>query len=242
MNEQQLTVIAETPQYLVVDKPVGLPTVPLKKQVDGSDTLLSRIAKEYPEVLSLGRNAWEGGIIHRLDTLTRGLVLVARTPECFDLLRREQESGMIVKEYLAQSSRNQKPPIGFPDYPYEDVTGGDVVAIGSLFRPFGEKRREVRPVSNDCPSSWKAKSTGVWYLTKVKQIGKEGDTHRFLCQLSIGFRHQVRAHLAWAGWALDGDANYRGISGKPFGLTAVTLRFPDPSSGKNVCYMLKETV
>lgn len=239
MDQSTLHIIAETPHYLVVDKPAGLPTVPLKSRKD-EDTLLSRVAKEYPEVMSFGKNGWEGGILHRLDTPTNGLVLVARDEQAYDRLRQEQDAGMITKEYLAVSSRNRTAlPIGFPIYPYEDVTTGKTIAIGSLFRPFGENRREVRPVREDDSSSLRGKSTGVWYLTKVKQIGCEGEAHRFLCQLTAGFRHQVRVHLAWAGWPLDGDANYRGLPGRPFGLTAVSLAFSDPETGRDVCYRLE---
>ncbi|MFA7168381.1 MAG: pseudouridine synthase, partial [Sphaerochaetaceae bacterium] len=75
---ENYSIVAESRDWLVADKPSGLPTVPLKSDAPEKDTLLSRVAKEYPEILDIGRNPWEGGVIHRLDTLTSGLVLIAR--------------------------------------------------------------------------------------------------------------------------------------------------------------------
>ena len=232
--------VAETPHYLVVFKPSGLATVPLKSDGPDKDTLLSRVAKQYSEVVTLGRNGWEGGVLHRLDTNTCGLVVIARTQEAFSSLRSQQEAGLVIKQYLAVSSLNRTDlGVGFPVYPYGDVLKEQEVVIGSLFRPFGDNHREVRPVTNDCPRNWKDKSSGSWYLTRVRHLEKKGEEHRFLCTLNIGFRHQVRVHMAWSGWPLDGDELYFGLGGKSFGLTAISVQFTDPGTGKPVKYEMK---
>jgi 23S rRNA pseudouridine1911/1915/1917 synthase len=231
---EQIKVIAERNDWLVVDKPSGLPTVPLKSDRPEKDTLLSRLGEAYPEVLSVGRNPWEGGVLHRLDTPTSGLVLVARTQRAFDDLWEEQRHDEIVKTYLAVSSKRLSPlPVGFVPFPFGDITLGRTV-IRSLFRPFGEKGRVVRPVAEDSPSALRGKSTGIWYETEVEFLGKDGTTCRFSCVITQGFRHQIRCHMAWAGYPLDGDVTYRGLPEKPFGLTAQELQFIDPETGKRV--------
>jgi len=237
---ETLHIIAETRDYLVVDKPSGLPTVPLKSDKSGKDTLLSRIAQQYPEVLKIGANQWEGGVLHRLDNQTNGLVLVARNQDTFNDLMDQQEHRGIEKVYLAVSSRHlQQVQIGFPPFPFGDITKKRVV-ITSLFRPFGEKGREVRPVSEESPSSWRGKSTGVWYETEVTFRDEHEGAKRFWCTIAIGFRHQIRCHMEWAGYPLDGDTAYHGMSGKPFGLTAMGISFVNPANGKKVRYQLEE--
>lgn len=231
--------VAVTPYYLVVDKPSGLPTVPLKKDPPEKDTLLGRVARKYPEVLKFGKNGWEGGVLHRLDTPTRGLVLIARDQNSYAVLRKEQEEGAFLKSYLAKSSLHRdNPGVGYPEYGSGDVTSGEEVVIASWFRPYGQKGTVVRPVSKNSPKPWKSKTTGSWYETRVKQIGVEGDTHLFACALSTGFRHQIRCHLAWAGWPLDGDESYHGLKGGNLALEAVGLSFYDPVSKKAVSYSL----
>ncbi len=239
MERMNLHIIAETPYYLVVDKPSGLPTVPLKKDPPTKETLLSLLAQQYPSILKFGKNPWEGGVLHRLDTLTRGLVLVAKDQNSYAMLQKQQDSGIIVKDYLAVSSmRRNQLPVGFSSFPYGDITDGDEHVIGSWFRAFGQKGTVVRPVGKDDPKPWKSKSTGTWYETRVKLIDQGKGSFSFACQIVQGFRHQIRCHLAWAGFPLDGDESYRGMKDKPFGLSAVALSFQDPVSGKDVHYTL----
>ncbi len=233
-------IIAQTPYYLVVDKPSGLPSVPLKKDPETKDTLLGRLRQTYPEIMRFGKNPWEGGMLHRLDTLTRGLVLVARDQNSYAMLCKQQEAGLVVKDYLAVSSvKRGQLPVGFPPFPYGDIADGQEHLVGSWFRAYGEKGSVVRPVDKDAPKQWKSKTSGVWYETRVKLIDEQEGTRSFACQLASGFRHQIRCHLAWAGYPLDGDASYRGLKDRPFGLTAVGISFLDPVSKKPVHYTLQ---
>ena len=76
--------IFEGPDTLVYWKESGIPTVPLRSTIDGR-TLLSIAAAYNPEVRCChGANEWEGGVIHRLDTLTKGLVLIARNQKAYN--------------------------------------------------------------------------------------------------------------------------------------------------------------
>lgn len=48
-----------------------------------------------------GKKAVEAGLLHRLDTDTRGLVLFAKTQACYDFLAARQDAGEIHKSYYA---------------------------------------------------------------------------------------------------------------------------------------------
>lgn len=237
--DERIRIIAKTPRYLVVDKPSGLPTVPLKTDAPEKETLLSLVASAFPEVRECGKNPWEGGVLHRLDTPTRGLVVIARDQDSFAALSREQEAGEIVKDYLAvSSSRRAGEEVGFPPFPYGDIADGKEHDIASWFRPFGTRRTVVRPVDRESPKAWKSKTTGVWYETRVRIIDRKGETVSFACEITRGFRHQIRAHLAWAGYPLDGDASYRGTADRKFGLVAAAVSFRDPATGRPVSYRI----
>nr|WP_319474578.1 pseudouridine synthase [uncultured Sphaerochaeta sp.] len=233
MNDtMQLELVYEDHDILVVNKQANLPTVPLKTDKKDKLTLLGLVSLSFPEVLDVGGvNTWEGGVLHRLDTATSGLVVIARTKEAYTSLQAIQKADLFFKEYHALSHVYQDTTrVGYPPYPYEDpfIYKGREISIGSLFRRYGENRKEVRPVLADSPRHLLDKTTGTWYLTKVWYSGMEGDSQKFTCRLSSGFRHQVRAHLAWSGWPIDGDTVYKGAEAEHLALKAVAVEFPHP--------------
>ena len=68
-----LRVLAEDEHVIVVDKPAGLVTHPAAGHT--KDTLLNALVYRFPELNELPR----GGIAHRLDKDTSGLLAVARS-------------------------------------------------------------------------------------------------------------------------------------------------------------------
>src|SRR6266550_2836648 len=93
-----LAVRLETPLLVVVEKPAGQPTAPIR---DGeSGTLANALVGHYPEMAGIGHSPREPGLVHRLDTDTSGLVLAARTAAAFDELSQGLKLGKIEKAYL----------------------------------------------------------------------------------------------------------------------------------------------
>ena len=207
-----INTIYKNSKILVVYKESGLPTAPLKNS--NNDNLVYRVSKEYPEIMDVqGFQIWEGGLLHRLDTLTSGLVLFARSQDAFDYLSYQQKKDMFIKEYKAKSNGVKEILPGFP--PFEN----SLSSIISGFRNYGPKGASVRPI---IPSNGQKV-----YKTEVIQV----DENTFFCTLTQGFRHQIRCHMAWAGYPLIGDERYGGFPG-PFALEAIGLTFHDPESRK----------
>ncbi len=119
-----ITIIAEMPDYLIVNKPAGLMV-----HGDGRSseiTLADQILEQYPELDGIGED-WmresnelagveksmdehgtrEGllikrpGIVHRLDRDTSGLMIIARTQEFFDYIKQAFQEHEIHKVYRA---------------------------------------------------------------------------------------------------------------------------------------------
>ena len=214
----------EGPDTLVYWKESGIPTVPLRTTIDGR-TLLSIAAAYHPEVRCChGVNEWEGGVIHRLDNLTKGLVLIARSQKAYDALMQQQKKDMIQKEYRAIVTKGRAIDEGFEPYPFLDPFEG-FSTITTYFRSFGPGGKSVRPVAAN-----KRYAKGHIYTTMIEPEDEE----TLRCTITRGFRHQIRAHLAWAGYPIRGDVQYGGIADDDFGLEAVSISYIEPCSGRKL--------
>lgn len=207
-----IEIVSQTDDYLVVFKPSGLPTAPLKNQE--GDSLVKEASEFFPQIMSVhGRQEWEGGLLHRLDTPTSGLVLIALKQEFYNSILKQQDRGDFQKLYRATISKRAEKLEGFPLFEFPRRLDG--VVIESAFRTYGPKGAQVRPVTGP-----KAKGL-LRYETYVER--ESADT--YLCTLKKGFRHQIRVHMAWSGRPLLGDTIYGGEKSDTFGLEAIAMTF-----------------
>jgi len=161
-------VLVAEKDYLVVFKPPKMHSVPLAKSP--ANNLLKWSIAEYPEIADLtvnydspnnevaagipGRNPGEGGVLHRLDYETQGLIIIARTKTGMFSLIEQQKNGKIIKEYSALTGEHETELPGFPEekpilhfWVFRDKHRiGDSVSIKSAFRPYGPGRKAVRPI------------------------------------------------------------------------------------------------
>jgi len=232
-------VIAEEKDFLIVYKPPRMHSVP---QALSTESLFTWCVRSFPEVGKLsGRNKGEGGLLHRLDYETHGLMLFAKNNLAMEALLEQQKQGKIIKEYSALTRENG---IALPGFPKEkpELQPGNVIEITSAFRPYGKGSKAVRPVF---PGDVNNKKAQVLYLTEIlesKLISAAGPGNCFSLRLSIskGFRHQIRSHLAWLGMPILNDALYGGAAfGNGFlALRACSLVFADPSTGEGRNYSI----
>jgi 23S rRNA pseudouridine1911/1915/1917 synthase len=186
-----LVVRFEDESLLVVEKPAGMHTAPLRPAETG--TLLSLVLEAWPEVRDVpGFKTVEPGLLHRLDRDTSGLVVLARTARAFEALRAGFDT--MRKEYLAVCA------------PRDEARAGDAFEIQSRFAPYGPGRMRVRVVADgDKPVR---ETTAATYGTSVFVVTRAGERSLVRAALSRGFRHQVRAHLSHAGYPILGDLLY----------------------------------
>lgn len=219
---EEITVIHEaSPQkpYLIIDKAAGLPSAPLNE--NDTNNAFYQAAKLYPQLLKVqGKKAVEHGLLHRLDTATSGLMIIAATQECYDFLQEEQKQGRIIKTYTAECNLQAAFPeqkIAVPDQNIvvPELVEGATFTIQSYFRAYGPGRKEVRPVT---PQSNKAAlekvEKAVLYTTEVliKEINHEKNTALVECTITKGYRHQIRCHLAWYGLPIINDIVYNPLA------------------------------
>jgi 23S rRNA pseudouridine1911/1915/1917 synthase len=227
-------IVAETNSYIVLYKPHNMHTVPLK--VGEGNTLLDWAAEKFPEILLVrGKKAIEGGVLHRLDFETAGLVLAAKQQDAYNNLLRQQDENNFIKEYEALCTEHKTSLPGFPAPPlvqndikqlYNKVLllqndRQSSIHIESSFRAWGPGRKAVRPVLNG----------DRMYTSEILFIEQRETYLHFRLRLAKGFRHQIRAHLAWLGFPIINDALYGGhCDGGELALTASRIQFFDPEA------------
>ena len=208
-EERPLEVLHEDAALVAVCKPAGIPTHPLRAGERG--TLANAIVQRWPECAAVSDDPREGGVAHRLDTDTSGVVLAARTREAWLALRQAFSTGQTEKRYWALVT-------GAP--PDEGTVDAPLAHAGDP--------RKVEPVSSYDDRAVRARPA----LTHFRVLRRGDGVALVEARTSTGRMHQIRAHLAHVGHPLVGDPLYGGPPG-PAGLTghflhARALSLPHP--------------
>lgn len=185
----ELHVIAETEDYLVVNKPVGVLVHPA--QNSPFPRLTDALVKQYPQISKVG-DPERPGIVHRLDRDVSGLLVVARTQAMFDNLKAQFQNKLVQKTYTALVEGVVEDDAGVIDFP---------ISRSKTFRG----RMAARPSGNEGKSA----------ETRFDVV--ERFPHMTLLSLKpiTGRMHQLRVHMKAFGHPLVGDTLYgRRVQGK----------------------------
>jgi 23S rRNA pseudouridine1911/1915/1917 synthase len=93
-----LSVIEETKDYIVVEKPTSLTVHVTSTRQHG--TLANLLLAHYPAIREVGE-PHRPGIVHRLDRDVSGIMVVAKTQAAYDYLRSQFAGRKVEKEYAA---------------------------------------------------------------------------------------------------------------------------------------------
>jgi tRNA pseudouridine32 synthase / 23S rRNA pseudouridine746 synthase len=197
-----LEVLHAEPSFVVLVKPPGLLSEP-GRGPDKRDSLLVRAQAAWPDAR----------IVHRLDMLTSGLIVLAR-------------------ETLAHASLSEAFRERAVDKTYEALVHG---------RPPRDADEIDLPLAVDWPNRPRqvvCHATGRPSLTRYRVAGQAavpgvGDLTRVALFPVTGRTHQLRVHLAALGCPIAGDPFY-GVAGDRsprMMLHACRLALPHPLSG-----------
>src|SRR4051812_25651888 len=108
-----LPIIFEDENLLVINKPAGI-TVNRSDTTKNEDTLQDLAENSGKIEKGTGDEEFEnrGGIVHRLDKETSGIMLIAKNPKAFHELQRQFKERMVEKSYVALAHGELKPTSG----------------------------------------------------------------------------------------------------------------------------------
>ena len=192
-----LDIIFEDEHILVVNKPAGVVVHPAAGHVDG--TLVNALLAHAPELDALPR----GGIVHRLDKETSGIMFLARTSLAHKSLVAQLSERTVSRTYCA-------------------VCTGALTGGGKIDAPIDRHptaRTKMAVVADGKPA-----------VTHYRIAHRFKHYTQLQVNLETGRTHQIRVHMAHRKWPLIGDPVYGGrqrVPARASDLLISTLRgFP----------------
>ena len=213
-EEVPLEIIWEDDHLIVVNKPRGIVVHPASGNWKG--TLLSGLLYKNKK-LAPSENL-RPGIVHRLDKVTSGLLLVAKTTQALTLLSEQFRERKIQKEYHALCEGRLPSSKGRVDVPLKS----------------SPQERKIRP-----------DKSGKEAITEfeVKKYFPATDLSYVYLYPKTGRTHQLRVHMSFIGNPILGDKLYgakKEFSSEGVALHAYKISFYHPHTKKEMEFSAPE--
>lgn len=222
-----LEILYEDDELIVLNKQAGIVVHPGHGNYTG--TLVNGLVYHFDQ---LPKNDQHGvsrpGLVHRLDKLTTGVMVIAKTEHSLTHLSKQFFDRTIERRYVA-------------------IAWGDIAEDGTVIGNTGRSLQD-RKVFTVYPDG----SHGKHAVTHYKVLERLGYITLVECKLETGRTHQIRVHMKHIGHTLFGDLEYGGdkvLKGTTFpkykqfvencfkilprqALHARSLAFTHPTTGK----------
>lgn len=186
------TILYEDKNILAINKPAGM-VVHFDGKTDERN-LTDWVLEKYPETKNVGEPSRDTkgnlilrpGIVHRLDRDTSGVMLVAKTQEAFEFLKKQFQDHTIEKTYHAF------------------VLGEIKEEKGVIDRPIGRSNKDFRMWSAQRGARGELRDA----ITEYKVIKRTKDWSFVEVRPRTGRTHQIRVHFKAIHHPLIGDLLY----------------------------------
>lgn len=186
-----MVVVETSTDWLILNKPSGLSVFPRHHDPE-SDCVLKRLLAELPTQAQPFPKGFEGGLAHRLDIPTSGMLIVARSNAALAHIRSRFTHKEWSKEYLFISTHR---------------AGWEHQRCSLALAHHPKSRKKM--VAQRYP---RTRHRGKWYPaeTRFRYLGALEVGHLYSATMRSGVMHQIRVHAAEAGIPLLGDLRYGG--------------------------------
>ncbi len=176
-----IEIVYEDDALLVVNKPKGMVVHPAAGNPDG--TLVNALLYHCDGRLSSINGVIRPGIVHRIDKMTSGLLMVAKTDEAHRFLAGQIKEHSFTREYMAV------------------VRGCFSPEEGTIDAPIGRSKVDRKKM-------WVTQENSKQAITHYETIEKLNGYSLVRFKLETGRTHQIRVHCAYKGHAIFGDDVY----------------------------------
>lgn len=176
-EEIALDVVYEDDEVLILNKPAGMVVHPGAGNHAG--TLVNALLSHAPALTHVPR----AGIVHRIDKMTTGLLMVAKTLQAHNSLISQLQARSVLREYQA-------------------VISGVLTAGGRVDEPIGRHHIDRKRMT--------VTDSGKPAVTHYRVAERFRAHTHIRCKLETGRTHQIRVHMAHIRHALVGDPVYGG--------------------------------
>ncbi|MBQ3132317.1 MAG: RluA family pseudouridine synthase, partial [Clostridia bacterium] len=209
-----IDIVYEDADIAVIDKPKGMVVHPAPGNPNG--TLVNALMYHLSGLSGIGGEL-RPGIVHRIDKLTSGLIVVAKNDMAHTSLAAQLKEHSARRTYIAIVDGNIKEDSGTVDAP-----------IGR--HPVDRKRMAVVKDGREAVTHWRVlERYGAYTLIEAR--------------LETGRTHQIRVHMAHIKHPVAGDVVYGsakprlGLDGQA--LHAARLELTHPATGERMTFKAK---
>jgi 23S rRNA pseudouridine1911/1915/1917 synthase len=213
---------------VVVDKPAGQVVHPVKEYQSG--TLANALIQHWRQT---GADSATFHPVHRLDRLTSGLVLIAKSPWVHQQMASQLDSQRLHRLYLAICK-------GVPPHKSARIN----LPVARLIGPQPDSRGALKAgiaIRDEIPQAvpgvrWTVNPLGKPAVTRYRILKEFPDRCMLALKLFTGRTHQIRIHLSHLGFPLWGDSLYGDLEPnftRP-ALHAVRLNFIHPRTRRKI--------
>lgn len=204
------SIIFENENFLIIDKPSGVVVHPYDHSTE--ETLLTFLQNHCPSSFAIsnekklmdGRTISLGGLVHKLDRDTTGVMVIAKNQQTFDAIKQQFISHTTKKKYVAL------------------VEG---IVLEESFRiegPLGRNKKDYKQSVNPTNPRGELREA----ITDVRVLTHNENMTLVELSPTTGRTHQLRAHMAHIGHPILGDKAYgSAIDSTRIMLHAHTLSF-----------------
>lgn len=196
----ELPIIYEDKNVIVIDKPAGIIS-----HARGRFWQEASVASFIRDRIS-GMEGERGGIVHRLDRATSGVMICAKNETSLKFLQKQFSDRKVIKQYIA--------------------------CVNTM--PNEKEATIIAPITRNAkdPKKFMVSQAGKHAETYYEVLQHE--SNRALLELTpkTGRTHQLRIHLAYIGSPIVGDELYGGMPYKRLLLHAKTLTIKLPDTTK----------
>lgn len=211
-----LDIVYEDSDILIINKPQGMVVHPANGHYE--HTLVNAILAHCNDLSGIN-GVMRPGIVHRIDKDTSGLICVAKNDKAHVSLAEQLKDHTMSRTYVAL------------------VKGVIPENSGEINLPIGRDPRNRQKMAVTRTNSKEA-------VTYFKVLERYVDHTLVECHLKTGRTHQIRVHLSYIGFPVEGDPLYAGRKYDTLYkngqlLVAVGLKLVHPSTGKEMEFKIE---